>query len=495
MPLGPAWPRHPIVYEVNTWVWLGEVGARAGRRVGLGSVPAAEWDALARWGPDAVWLMGVWERSPAGRRIALSDDALVRSFRAALPDVDLERDVPGSPYCVRRYTVDARLGGPEGLAAARAELARRGIRLVLDLVPNHVAPDHPWAREEPGLFVRGTAEEAARSPKAFLEVGSNVYARGRDPYFAPWQDVLQLDAFSPGYRKALAETLDGIGGQCDGVRCDMAMLLVNRVFAKTWGERVGPAPATELWRDVLSDVRRRRPGFLFIAEAYWDMEWDLQQLGFDHCYDKRLYDRLVAGNGEGVEGHLHAGLDYQEKLVRFTENHDEPRAAAAFGARSRAAAVAVATLPGARLFHEGQFEGRKVHLPVFLGRRPDEPGDGALPGFYRKLLAEGAHPVYRDGAFATCELRGWEDNRSYRNLAAWCWRLGDDRRLVVVNVGAARSQALVRVPWPWPEIATKIWRLTDALDGTVFDRSGADLAGPGLFVDLEAGASHLLAMR
>ena len=149
MPLGPAWPRHPVVYEVNTWVWLGEVGARAGRRVGLGSVPAAEWDALARWGPDAVWLMGVWERSPAGRRIALSDDALVRSFRAALPDVDLERDVPGSPYCVRRYTVDARLGGPEGLAAARAELARRGIRLVLDLVPNHVAPDHPWVREHP----------------------------------------------------------------------------------------------------------------------------------------------------------------------------------------------------------------------------------------------------------------------------------------------------------------------------------------------------------
>ncbi len=493
MPLGPAWPRHPIIYEVNTWAWLGEVGARAGKPVGLGAVPAAEWDALAAWKPDAVWLMGVWERSPEGRRIALGNDELVRSFREALPDLNVDEDVPGSPYCIRRYTVDARLGGPSGLAKAREQLARRGIRLVLDLVPNHVAPDHPWAREAPEYFVRGTAEEAARSPEAYLRVGASVYARGRDPYFPPWPDVLQLDAFSPGYRRALTETIAEIAGQCDAVRTDMAMLLVNRVFAKTWGERVGAPPATELWKDVLPEVKRRRPGFLFMAEAYWEMEWELQQLGFDFCYDKRLYDRMVEGHGDGVAAHLGAGLAYQEKLVRFVENHDEPRAAAALGARSRAAGVAVATLPGARLFHEGQFEGRKVRLPVFLGRRPDEPVEPGLLGFYRKLLAEAAHPVYRDGAFATCGLSGWEDNRSYRNLAAWCWKLGEERRIVVVNFGSERSQALVRVPWP--EIATKVWRLKDALDGTVFDRSGADMAGPGIYVDLEGGAWHLLAVR
>jgi hypothetical protein len=153
----------------------------------------------------------------------------------------------------------------------------------------------------------------------------------------------------------------------------------------------------------------------------------------------------------------------------------------------------VATLPGARLFHEGQPEGRTVRLPVFLGRRPEEPVDPALPAFYRKLLAEAALPVYRDGAFATCERRGWPDNASYRNLAAWCWKRGDDRRLVVVNLGRERSQALVRVPWP--ELATRIWRLEDPLDGTILERSGADLAGPGLYVDLEAGGWHLLSLR
>jgi hypothetical protein len=493
MPLAAAWPRHPIIYEVNTWAWLGEVGARAGKPVGLGEVPDAEWDALAAWKPDAVWLMGVWERSPEGRRIALANEELVRSFCEALPDLHPDDDVAGSPYCIRRYVVDPRLGGPPGLARARAQLARRGIRLVLDLVPNHVAPDHPWVRESPEFFVRGTEEEAARSPEAFLRIGGVVFARGRDPYFPPWPDVLQLDAFSRGYRRALADTVAAIATQCDAVRTDMAMLLVNRVFAKTWGGRAGPPPAAELWREVLAEVRRRSPGFLFLAEAYWEMEWELQQLGFDFCYDKRLYDRMVEGSGEGVAQHLGAGLDYQERLVRFIENHDEPRAAAELGSRSRAAAVAVATLPGARLFHEGQFEGRKVRLPVFLGRRPAEPMDAALPGFYRKLLAEAAHPVYRDGAFATCERRGWDDNRSYQNLAAWCWKLGEERRLVVVNLGSARSQAHVRIPWP--ELAGRSWRLEETLDGTAFERAGAEMAGQGLYVDLEGGAWHLLSVR
>ena len=493
MPTDSTWPRHPIIYEINTWTWLGEVGARAGEPVGLGSVPDPEWDALAAWKPDAVWLMGVWERSPEGRRIALENAELVRSFRQALPDLRPDDDVVGSPYCIRRYAVDARLGGPKGLAKARAELARRGILLVLDLVPNHVAPDHPWAREAPELFVRGTVEEADRSPEAFLRVGGSVYARGRDPYFPPWPDVVQLDAFSPAYRRALADTLSSIAGQCDAVRTDMAMLLVNRVFARTWGARVGSPPARELWEEVLSEVKSKHPGFLAVAEAYWDMEWELQQLGFDFCYDKRLYDRIEHGHGEAVRQHLCAGLDYQERLVRFVENHDEPRAAASLGSRSRVGAVAVATLPGARLFHEGQFEGRKVRLPVFLGRRPEEPVDPGLRAFYRKLLTEAARPVYREGTFALCDRTGWAGNPGFEDIVAWCWRLGDERRLVAVNVGPERAQCHVRVPWP--ELAGRTCHLEDALDGTRYERRGDEMAGPGLYVDLESGRHHVFVVR
>ena len=415
---GP-WPAHPVIYEINTAAWLHDVSARRGAATTLADVPVSEWDAVTPTGVDAVWLMGVWQRSPAGVRLALDTPEQVASFHQVLPDLT-DADVIGSAYCIAAYEVDPRFGGRAGLATARAVLAGRGIRLVVDFVPNHVAPDHPWLTDHPEYFVQGTAADLASDPQAFLPVGDTVIARGRDPYFAPWPDVAQLNAFDPGMRRAAADTLIDIGSQADGVRCDMAMLLRNEVFARTWGERAGPPPDQEYWTEVLGAVRAVHPDFLFAAEAYWDMEWDLQQLGFDHCYDKRLYDRLVhEGPGE-VRGHLDADLDYQTHLLRFIENHDEPRAAATFTpAAERAAAVTVATLPGATLWHEGQFEGWKVRLPVFLGRRPVEPVDEDLRAFHLRLVAAAAQ--VRQGRWQRCETSGWPEDQSHDQLAAWCW--------------------------------------------------------------------------
>src|SRR5512146_2024456 len=224
-----TWPRRPIIYEINTWVWLNTLSQRYGRPIHLSSVPAKEWDLLADYGVDGVWLMGVWERSPAGREISLQTPALQEEYRRALPDFRPE-DVSGSPYCIRRYVVDEHLGGKEGLAAARKALAGRKLRLLLDFVPNHVAPDHPWVAEHPEYFVQGSREDLERDPASFVARGSGAIAHGRDPYFPPWPDTVQLNAFSPGLRLAVANTLTEIAGQCDGVRCDMAMLVMNSVF-------------------------------------------------------------------------------------------------------------------------------------------------------------------------------------------------------------------------------------------------------------------------
>jgi hypothetical protein len=483
-----AWPRNPRIYEINTWVWLQEFSQQYQRPVSLAEVPAAEWDALASWGFDAVWLMGVWERSPAGRNIALQDANLLNSFRDALPDYTTN-DIAGSPYCVRQYTVAPSLGGNAGLAVAREELKRRGMGLILDLVPNHVAPDHPWVRLHPKYFIHGGPEDLAREPQSFFQAGDQVLARGRDPYFPPWPDVIQVNAFSPGYRQALTDTLMTLAGQCDGVRCDMAMLLVNRIFRQTWGERAGEPPGKEFWEEVIPAVKGRYPQFRFIAEAYWDMEWELQSQGFDYCYDKRLYDRLEHEGAEAVRQHLLADLSYQEKLVRFIENHDEPRAAAIFGTEpARAAAVTIATLPGAKLYHQGQFQGRRVRLPVFLGRQPEEPVDAEIQEFYRKLLAATAHPVFREGRWRLCERWGWPDNQSCLNIVSWGWQLNQERRFIVVNLSPWRSQGLAHLPEN--DLAGKTFRLTDALTETRFDRDGADLAN-GFFVDLEPWQFHL----
>jgi hypothetical protein len=476
------WPRYPTLYEINTWVWLAELSRKAGKPVDLGSVPSAEWDTIAEFGFDGVWLMGVWERSPAGIAIANRNENLLADFRRALPDFRSEDNV-GSPYCVRRYAVDKHLGGPKGLARARKELAKRGVRLVLDFVPNHVAPDHPWVAEHPEHFIQGSAEDLKNDPASFAQVGKIVYACGRDPYFPAWPDVLQLNAFQTGLRQAVIETVSNIADQCDGVRCDMAMLLLNAVFERTWGSRAGQPPQTEYWGDVIPTTKKAHAEFIFIAEAYWDMEWELQQQGFDFCYDKRLYDRIEHDNAESVRLHLCADPAYQEKLLRFIENHDEPRAAATFSpAEQRAAAVTTSTLAGARLFHEGQFEGRKVRLPVFLGRRPDEPVDPELRAFYKRLLQAVNAPVFPDGQWQLCQRTGWPDNQSCQNLVAWVWVKDDDRRLIVVNLSESAVQARVQVPWE--DLRGQTWRLRDALSDASYERNGDEMVAPGLYVEM-----------
>jgi hypothetical protein len=270
------------------------------------------------------------------------------------------------------------------------------------------------------------------------------------------------------------------------------MLMSNEVFGRTWGERVGPAPAEDYWPALIGRVKQVHPDLLFMAEAYWDMEWTLQQQGFDLCYDKRLYDRLVHDPAASVRGHLEADRDYQERLIRFIENHDEPRAAATFGPeQARAAAVVMSTLQGARLYHDGQFEGRRVHVPVFLARAPDEPADEDLRAFYERLVRAVAESGLRDGDWALCSCEGWPDNDSYLRLVAWGWTAPDSRHLVVVNLSDAPAQARVRVPWA--DAATRSWQLHDRLGGQSFEREGDDLAADGLYVALEPWGFHFLA--
>jgi glycosidase len=424
--------------------------------------------------------MGVWERSPAGIAIANRNENLLADFRQALPDFRPADNV-GSPYCVRRYEVDQHIGGRAGLAVARQELTKRGMRLLLDFVPNHVAPDHPWTREHPEYFIHGTLDEARNDPASFVEIDGTVFACGKDPYFPAWPDVLQLNAFSPGLRTQVVQALSDIASQCDGVRCDMAMLLLNSVFERTWGGRAGPRPATEYWEAVIPAIKHANPDFLFIAEAYWDLEWELQQKGFDFCYDKRLYDRIEHDNAESVRLHLCADPAYQDGLLRFLENHDEPRAAAVFApAKERAAAVVTSTLTGVRMFHEGQFEGRKVRLPVFLGRRPDEPIDLELQNFYTNLLASINSPVFRAGQWRLCERSGWPDNQSCQNIVAWRWSKDEERYLIAVNLSDAPAQALVHVAWD--DLAGHNWILRDKLSGVTYQPSGDDLQAAGLYI-------------
>ncbi len=485
------WPHQPVVYEINAWAWLTQLERKYNTKLDLGSIPPNEWDKLKDLRTDGVWLMGVWARSPAGTKISRNNPELNREYRVILPDFS-EADVSGSPYCICSYVVEPRLGGRKALAIARKELASRGLNLLLDFVPNHVAPDHPWVTEHPEFFVQGNAESLRADNAAFFQTGKAIIARGRDPYFAPWPDTAQLNAFDPGLRSAVVATLNDIASQCDGVRCDMAMLMLNKVFGNTWANRVGNTPATEYWRDVIDKVRAQNPGFMFIAEAYWDLEWELIQNGFDYCYDKRLYDRLVHDSAEAVRGHMLADINYQLHMIRFLENHDEPRAAAVFPPRkNRAAAVVLMTLPGAKLLHEGQFDGFRTRLSVHLGRRPEEPVDPELHTFYRTLLNSVRKAALRSGTWKLCEQEGWPDNQSFRNIVSWCWETDGRRYVIAINLSDCKSDARIRTPWSVFRGQTLCF--DDLLSGKRYSpRDGSEIVDRGFYVELEPWEFYFL---
>ncbi len=284
----------------------------------------------------------------------------------------------------------------------------------------------------------------------------------------------------------LAE-LDKISGQCDGVRCDMAMLILPDVFERTWGTR-----ADLFWPTAIGSIRRRNPDFLFMAEVYWDLEWTLQQQGFDYTYDKRLYDRLEHGEARPVREHFLAGLDYQDRLARFLENHDEPRAAATFPPDvHRAAAILTFFAPGLRFFHQGQREGKRVRIPVHLRRGPSEPADEAIRSFYGRVLVSLKDPAFRDGIWQLLACRtAWERNASSDDFIAFAWTgPGERRRLVAVNYAARRSQCFVGMPWS--DLRGRTWRLTDRMGEDAYDRPGDDLAERGLYLDVPAWGFHV----
>jgi len=483
-------PRYPSLYQINTRVWLTELSQTLGRSATLDDIPDAELNRLAKMGFDWIWLLSVWQTGPAAQRVSCSNQEWRREFEHTLPDL-CEEDIAGSGFAITGYTVHRNLGGDAALARLRKRMQQRGLKLMLDFVPNHMAPDHPWIDEHPDFFVPGSEIDLARAPQNYCRVktknGSLLLAYGRDPYFAGWPDTLQLNYGNPKLQQAMIAELERIAGQCDGVRCDMAMLVLPDVFERTWGIR-----ADLFWPNATESVRRKYPNFQFMAEVYWDMEWTMQQQGFDYAYDKRLYDRLREHHARPVREHFWAGLDYQDKLARFLENHDEPRAAATFPSDVHEAAAVITFLsPGLRFFHQGQFEGRKKRISPHLVRAPAEAVDENLKQFYERLLAVLRHDAVRNGTWHRLECAAaWDGNGSSDAFVACDWVGADGQRLLVaVNFAPHQSQCYVRLP---PDgLRQGTWRLTDRMGEVSYERDGTDLIARGLYLDMPAWHYHV----
>ncbi len=481
---------HPHLCEINTWAWLEELSAKQKRLIKLADVPDQEWDALAGLGFDVVWLMGIWQRSAESRRIAQTTPALFPGFDRALPGWK-PQDVVGSPYSVAAYVPDPRIGTWAELDGVRKKLRDRGLALFLDFVGNHTARDHEWVREHPEYYVQGSPQDFEKDPASFFRVempkGPANLALARDPYFPPWTDTVQLNHFSAQMRSAQLAELRNIASHCDGVRCDMAMLQLNDIFRSIWGRFLGnlPAPRREFWTDARAAV----PDLTLLGEVYWGLEKRLLDLGFSFVYDKALYDALRDINIDAVHAHLDAPFDYQKRLARFLENHDEHRCLEVFGdARLLSAGTLMGTLPGMRFYHQPELAGGKIFFPIALRMAAPEPPNQAAVEFFKKILSITKQEVFHQGAWSLLPVNPEGDPTS-GNLVAYEWRSKDSWKVIVVNLAGGASQG--RIPFGGRPLAAKQYAFRDELDGTLYTREGDALRTRGLFVRRDGFGAHL----
>lgn len=486
---------HPQLYEISTLPWLFRLSKQLGRSIRIADVPHSEWEQLRSFGFDLIYLMGIWRRSPEGRRLSRSQPSLFKRYDECLPGWTLN-DVHGSPFSIQAYEPDPSIGSWEDFDLLHRRLHELGMRLILDVIPNHTGPDHHWIREHPEYYIRGTLAQYRANPGNFFIAedivgGGEVIAYGRDPNFAPWTDTAQLNYFNPALRKTMIEQIRRIAEICDGARCDMAMLILNDHFHQTWESVLGSttAPREEFWQEATRAI----PNFTWIAEAYSDSEWALQQLGFNFTYDKRLYDRLRDGFVRDVHLHLKADFDFQRRSVRFLENHDEARAASVFG-KSRLPAVAVlaSTVPGMHFFNDGQFEGFQTQLVVQLSRAQEEIADPEVQRIYRKILTIAASPEFHNGTWSLLEVKDSGD-RTNSDLIAYSWSGTSGQKLVVVNLGPSNSTG--RIYFKDEVVVGTGFRFDDLLNDRSYERQAADLKRWGLFVKLTGFGAHIFDVK
>jgi len=410
------------LYELNVRTWSSERGTELGRPATLDDLPDTWLAHLAEHGFTWLYLMGVWPTGELARLASLADVSLRQYLVSVLPGAT-EADITGSPLAPASYTCDPALGGDAALERLRDRARSFGMALMLDYVPNHVGLDHHWLTEHPEWFIRGDEAALAREPETWIRLPTGIFAHGRDPFFAPWRGTVQLDYANPVVQDASIAQAADIAGRCDGLRCDVAMLLLPDVFAGTWRRQIPP-----FWKRCLDEIRALHPGTLFMAEVYWNREYELQQAGFDFTYDKILYDRLLSGESESIRVHLRAGLDYQGHCVRFLENHEEQRAAARFpnADHHRGALFLTGMAPGMLLCHFGQEDGRALHSSLHARRRPPEAGSDAHRRAYKDLLRLLGEPARQDGTWSLCE------SRSGGPLIGMLWTLQSHHSLLVV---------------------------------------------------------------
>ena len=457
------------------------------------TIPDELWISIIEKGFDWIWLMGVWEHSSLSQKELEKHPGLIKEISNSLPKWN-PLDVIGSPYSIVKYELNPQLGLPGDLKSLKQKLNDLGAKLMLDFVPNHFGSASELVLTNPEYFIStdNRPQDQSLFKQVETEKGIQWIAYGKDPYFLPWTDTFQLNYFNENTREYMITVLNKVANECDGVRCDMAMLCLSDIIQQTWGfyfeqKRHLDTLSSEFWPDAITTVKSNFPEFSFLAEVYWNLGWKLQQMGFDYTYDKDLYDLLENGSTEKIQTHLSADKSYLIRNMRFIENHDERRAHDVFGhEKSIAAAIIMGTVPGLSLYYQGQLEGEKIKIPVQLRQKQSEKSDPLIQEAYDRILEFTKQIKSHDYQWALLST-------SNSNILAWKWYNPNSSKscLVVVNYSSFQSQGNIFLPLHSEFSNIEQFDLYDILNEKKYSRKGADLTEYGLFVDLQPFQNHL----
>jgi glycosidase len=395
------WMPHVVMIAKSAHVWLDQLSRKHGRAITrLDHIPDEELDQLARWGFSALWLIGLWERSPASQQI---------KQRCGNPDAG------ASAYSLLDYGIAGALGGDAAFDSLRDRASRRGIRLASDMVPNHMGIDSRWVIEHPDWFLSlpyspypaytFNGPDLSRDSRVSIFVEDHYYDRtdaavvfkrvdrhsgetrfiyhGNDGTLTPWNDTAQLNYLNPEVREGVIQTILHVARHFPIIRFDAAMTLAKRHYQRLWFPEPGTGGAipsraehgmtrnefdrampVEFWREVVDRVAAEMPDTLLLAEAFWLMEgYFVRTLGMHRVYNSAfmnmLRDEENANYRSVIKNTLEFDSEILKRYVNFMNNPDERTAVDQFGKGDKYFGVCtmMVTLPGLPMFGHGQIEG------------------------------------------------------------------------------------------------------------------------------------------
>ncbi|HEX4037497.1 MAG TPA: alpha-amylase family glycosyl hydrolase [Acidobacteriaceae bacterium] len=474
------WMPNVVMIAKSTYVWLAQLSRQYGRPIErLDQIPDEELETLAHRGLNALWLIGIWERSRASERI--------KHMRG-------QQDAVASAYSLYDYRIADDLGGDHAYRSLRDRAARYGIRLASDMVPNHMGIDSPWVIEHPEWFLSRPdrpypaysfhGPDLSTDGRVSLRIEDHYYDQtdaavvfqrrdnhsgnveyiyhGNDGTSFPWNDTAQLNYLRADVREQVIQTILHVARLFPVIRFDAAMTLARRHVQRLWfpvpgaggsipsraeyamtQEQFDAAMPHEFWREVVDRVAAEVPGTLLLAEAFWLLEgYFVRTLGMHRVYNSAfmnmLRDEENAKYRSVIKNTVEFDPDILKRYVNFMSNPDERTAIDQFGTGDKYFGVCtmMATLPGLPMFGHGQIEAftEKYGMEYKRPRYEETPNQHLVERHQREIapLLKQRHVFAESANFALFDF--WrDDGKVDENIFAWSNRAGDRRALAVYH--------------------------------------------------------------